>query len=318
MREAGVAVALVIAVVLAVSANPRFASPENLRAVLLAVPLMVMVAMGEMMVILSRNIDLSVGSIMGFSGQAVGMLFIAYPDLPIWFAILLGVLIGGALGVFNGVLVASFRVPAIIATLGTLYLYRGLVFILSGGKQVDPNYIPFGLIRLSQEGPVGLPWIVVGAAIIALMTHLFLTYTDTGRQVYAMGSNSLAARLRGIEMSRLLLLVFALAGCAAGLAGVMYASRFGYVNPGVTGVGFELTVIAATVLGGTSVAGGSGSVLGTVLGCLLLGVLSVALAVAGVGIFWQTATYGLCIIFALVLDSFVRWRLTAVRGGEGK
>ena len=136
--------------------------------------------------------------------------------------------------------------------------------------------------------------------------HLLLTHSRVGREIYALGSNPAAARLRGIAVGRVTLLVFTLSGAAAGLAGILYAARFGYVNPGITGVGFELTVIAAVVIGGTSIKGGVGSVLGTTLGVVLLGAVNVALPTLGVSGFWQNAIYGAIILVALVIDRTVR------------
>ena len=208
----------------------------------------------------------------------------------------------------NGLLVTKLRLPAIIVTLGTLNLYRGGLFILSGGRQVDPNNIPQGLIALSQTSPIGIPWIVLFALGIAVLFGVFIKFSHVGREMYAIGSNPQAAVLRGINVGGVLLFVFVLCGATAGFAGIMYASRFGYVNPGMTGVGFEFTVIGATIIGGTSVAGGSGTVLGTVIGCTLLGIVNTALAVLGISAFWQQATYGLIIVIALLIDRMVRYR----------
>lgn len=171
---------------------------------------------------------------------------------------------------------------------------------------MDPNYIPPELIALSQGSPISVPWIVIFAAIVAVGAFLFMRYTHTGRQVYAIGSNPLAASLRGIAVQRVTFLVFTLCGAAAGLAGIMYASRHGYINPGDTGVGFELVVISATVIGGTNVFGGYGSVVGTVLGCLLLGVINTALFILGISGFWQLATYGLAILLAVTVDTAIQ------------
>lgn len=317
-RELGIVVVLAVVFFGVTLAEPRFISPFNLRTIILYVPLIVVVALGQLMVIVSRNIDISVGSILGFSAIAVGMIFVKYPGFPIILAFVVGPLIGAVLGFVNGALVAWLRLPAIIVTLGTLSVYRGLIFIVSGGRQVDPNHIPVALIRLSQAhaSPIGVPWIVVFAAVAAAAVWYFLRYSYTGRQIYAVGSNPTAARLRGIAVDRVTVLVFTLTGAACGLAGIMYASRHGYVNPGDTGIGFELTVIAATVIGGTSVSGGTGTVLGTVLGSLLLGVLNVAIIILGVSAFWQLATYGLCILLAVSVDTVIQRQLKrAMMGG---
>jgi rhamnose transport system permease protein len=305
-RELGI-LAFLIVIVAGTSAVARhFLLPANLRNILLDIPLLIVVAMGMTMVIISRNIDLSVGSMLGLSGMVVGLIFKARPDFPLPLAMLTGVTVGLLLGAVNGALVAGLRVPAIIATLATFSIYRGLVFLISGGKQIDPNDIPPSLIRLSQTSPFGLPWLVLFAFAVALLAYLFLRYRRTGRAIYAVGSNPAAARLRGIAVNRITFLVFTVTGGLSGLAGVMYASRYGFINPAQTGAGFELSVIAATVIGGTDVFGGSGSVPGTVLGCLLLGVLGNALTVTGLSATWQLAVYGAIILVAVLTDSLLR------------
>jgi rhamnose transport system permease protein len=305
-REIGISMTAVVVFIIVAVIEPRFLMYGNLRSVMLYIPLIVVVAMGEMMVIVTRNIDLSVGSILGFSGMTVGLLFIRIPGFPIVIAFLLGTFIGAGLGAVNGFLITRLKLPSIIVTLGTLSMYRGFLFIISGGRQIDPNYIPAKLIRLSQVSPIVIPWIVLFAVIIAVITAVFIKYSHIGREIYAIGSNPSAAMLRGIKVDGVLILIFSISGACAGFAGIMYASRFGYVNPGMTGVGFEFTVIAATIIGGTSVAGGSGSVLGTVIGCILLGIVNTALAVLGVSAFWQKSMYGIIIISALIIDKSIQ------------
>lgn len=315
-REMGIVVFTLTLMGVAASFEPRFVEFENLRNILRYIPLIVVVAMGQMMVILSRNIDLSVGSTLGFSAIVVGNIFVQAPEFPIWAAALVAILIGAGLGAFNGLLVAWLNIPAIIATLGTLSIYRGLIFLISGGRQVDPNHIPTELIRLSQTSPVGIPWLVIFAALVAGATFLFLRYVRTGREIYAIGSNPQAAALRGMGVSGNTFLVFTLCGALAGAAGLMFASRFGYVNPSDTGVGFELVVISAVIIGGTNVFGGSGTVLGTLTGCLLLGVIYVGLAVLGISAFWQLAIYGAAILLAVTFDTVVQRQLGKVKDGS--
>lgn len=307
-REVGVVAFLLVIALVTTLAQPRFLQPENLRSILLDIPLLVVVAMGMTAVIVSRNIDLSVGANLGLSGMIVGMLFRDHPGLPIAAGVLIGILCGALLGAFNGFLITACGVPAIIATLGTLSVYRGLVFVISNGVQVDPVDLPPELIRLSQTSPIGLPWIVLLALVIAGAAHLLLTYHRAGRAVYAIGGNPEAARLAGIGVSRYVFGIFLVTGALSGLAGVMYASRFGFINPGQTGVGFELNVIAATVIGGTQVFGGVGTAFGTFLGCLLLGVINNALSIAQLSAFWQLAVYGAIILLALLADSMASRR----------
>jgi len=319
VREAGLVAMLVLLFIVAGAVQPRFLSFETLSIILLTIPLILVAAMGQMMVIVARHVDLSIGSILGFAAIAVGMMFRDISDMPLWLGFVLGIGIGAGLGLVNGLIVALFRLPAIIVTLGTLSLYRGLIFILSGGRQVDPNHIPEPLIRMAQTSPIGIPWIVIIAFAASFLAYIFLRHMRLGREIYAAGSNPDAARLRGIRVTRVTLVVFSMSGAMAGLAGLMYAARFGYVNPGITGVGFELTVIAAVVIGGVSINGGIGTVPGVVLGVLLLGTVSVALRILGISGFWQNAIYGAIIVIALIVDGSVRAgglrRLVTGRGG---
>lgn len=319
MREAATVILLVIIIAVVTAIEPRFFTAFSMRSVLLWVPLLTVVAMGQMMVIIIRGIDVSVGSTLGFAGIVVGMIFRDHPGFNIYVGTLLGILIGAVLGAINGSLIAWVKIPPVITTLGTLSAYRGFVFIVSQGRQIDPNYIPKDLVRLSQRGPFDsqlVPWVVVIALSVAVLMYLFLHYTKTGRNVYALGSNPEAARLRGIPVNSTTFIVYTITGAMAGLAGILYASRYGFINPGQTGVGFELTVIAAVVLGGTNVFGGSGSVVGTVLGCLLLGTINVALAVLGIAETWQMAVYGIVILLTVSADAIVQHQVRRLATGE--
>ena len=308
-RETGILVVLALLIAVVTVRSPQFLSASNLRSISLDIPLILVVAMGMTTLILARNIDLSVGSTLGLCAIIVGFTFKANPQMPIAFGLLLGVVLGAILGAVNGFLVTWLRVPAIIATLGTLSVYRGLIFIVSGGRSVEASDLPPALISLSQTSPIGLPWIVIFALVITLAMHFFLRYTRTGRAIYAIGSNPVAARLRGIPADKIVFLTFVLTGALAGLAGVMSASRFGFVYPATAGAGFELGVIAATIIGGTGVLGGVGSIPGTFLGCLLLGVIQNALDISRLSAFWQTAIYGAIILLAVAADALIRRRL---------
>jgi rhamnose transport system permease protein len=318
-REIGIVAFLVIVIIVMVLLKPNFIQPINIRSILLWIPLLSVVAMGQMMVIITRGIDVSVGSILAFSGIVVGMIFRDFPEFNIYLGTLLGILLGAMLGAINGGLIAWLKVPPIITTLGTLSAYRGLVFIVSGGRQIDPNHVPTALIRWSQRGPFGIqwiPWVVIIAIVVALLTYAFLRFTKMGRNIYAIGGNPDAAKLRGISVESTTFVVYLITGGLAGLAGILYASRFGFVNPGETGVGFELTVIAAAIIGGTNIFGGSGTVLGVFLGCLLLGTISVALAVLGVASTWQLAVYGFVILLAVIVDGIIQRELQRATTGE--
>lgn len=306
-RESGIFVMIVLFCLAVGAYKPQFLTLDQLRIILLLVPLIMIGAMGQMLVLVARHVDLSVGSTLGFSAMISGMVYRFVEGVPWWTGIPLSVAVGAALGLANGLVITLFRLPAIIVTLGTLSLYRGLTFIVSDAKQIDRQYIPSELKALSQTSPIfGIPWIIFIAFGVALLTYVFVMHTRVGRQIYALGSNPVAAPLRGIKFNEVTLLVFTVSGALAGLAGIMYASRWGFVNPSNTGSGFEFQVIAAVVIGGVSINGGVGTVLGVVLGVLLLGCVSAALPLLGIPGTTQNAIYGAVILVALLIDRTVR------------
>ena len=306
-REAGILVMIVLFCLAVGLYKPQFLTGNNLRVILLLTPLIMIAAMGQMLVLVARHVDLSMGSILGLSAMVTGMMFRDMPQIPwvLGFAVAIGT--GALLGLINGALVTIFRLPAIIVTLGTLNLYRGLTFIVSNARQVDRQYIPTDLKTMSQNSPiVGIPGIIFIAFGVAILAYWFAMHTRIGRQIYALGSNPVAAPLRGIKVTQVTLLVFTIAGALSGLAGILYASRWGFVNPSNTGFGFEFQVIAAVVIGGVSINGGVGSVPGVVLGVLLMGCVSSALPLLGIPGTAQAAIYGAVILVALLIDRSVR------------
>ena len=317
-RELGTVILLLVVFVGTAIREPRFLQPESLNGILLWIPLLAIVGVGQMLVIVTRGIDVSVGSIVGVAGMVVGTMFREHHDLSVPVAFAIGSGVGLVLGAINAAVIAWGRVPPIVATLGTLSAYRGLAFLVGGGRQVDSNDLPDALTGLSQAGPIRLggltvPWILLLALLVAGLTSAFVHRTRAGRDVFALGSHPEAARLRGVPVASTTFLVYALSGALAGLAGVLYASRYGFVNPATAGSGMELVVIAAVVIGGTRVTGGSGTVAGVLLGCLLLGAISVALAVLGIAGTWQSLVYGAVILLALLFD--VAFRRTLDRFG---
>jgi rhamnose transport system permease protein len=320
-REMGILVVIILFCAVVGFFNPRFLTTDNFRVILLLMPLVMIAAMGEMLVIIARHVDLSVGSTLGFAAMMTALMFKMAPGVPWYLGFAVAIGIGAVLGLINGAMVILFRLPAIIVTLGTLYLYRGLTFIASGAKQIDRQYIPGPLKAMSANAPTyAFPWIVIIAIAVVILAYWFTNHSRLGRQIYAIGSNPTAAPLRGIPVAAVTLAVFAISGGLAGLAGIMYASRWAFVNPSNTGWGFEFQVIAAVVIGGVSINGGVGSVLGVVLGVLLLSCVSAALPLLGIPGTVQSAIYGLVIIVALVVDQTVRERgiqmLTAARGAR--
>jgi len=312
-REARALLLVILLLIVGALKAPRLLEATSVSSIILGLPLLIVVAVGQMPVIVSRGVDLSVGSTLGLAGMLAGMTMRAKPDAPLILAIGVALLVGLAIGLVNGALIAYAKIPPILATLGGLSAYRGLAFIVSGAKQIDANDIPDRLTAWAQAGPVRvgsvtLPWMFVGALAVAGLMALWTHRTGAGRDVFALGSNPEAARLRGIRTRRALVATYALCGTLAGVAGVLYAARYGFVNPGSAGRGFELTVIAAVVIGGCDVRGGTGTVTGVLLGCLLLSVLDNALAVLGIAADWQVFTYGAVILFALVFDAVAKRR----------
>ena len=308
-REAGILVMIVLFCALVGVLRPRFLTLNELRIILLLTPLIMIGAMGQMLVIVARHVDLSIGSTQAFAAMVTAMMFKYQPEIPWQLGFLVSIGVGMALGFLNGGLITLFRLPAIIVTLGTLNLYRGLTFIISDAKQIDRQFVPSALKAMSSTSPIlGIPWIIFMALGVALLTYWFANHTRVGRQVFALGSNPAAAPLRGIPVNAVTLMVFTISGGLAGLSGIMYASRWGFVNPSNTGAGFEFQVIAAVVIGGVSINGGVGSVAGVVLGVLLLGCVSAALPLLGIPGTAQSAIYGAVIIVALLIDRSVRQR----------
>lgn len=308
-REAGILVMIVLFCAVVGAMRPRFLTLDELRIILLLVPLIMIGAMGQMLVIVARHVDLSIGSTLGFSAMVTALMFKFHPEIPwpLGFAVSIGV--GAVLGFLNGALVTLFRLPAIIVTLGTLNLYRGLTYIISNAKQIDRQFVPSPLKAMSQNSPTyAVPWIIIMAFGVVALTYWFANHSRAGREIYALGSNPAAAPLRGIRVNQITLMVFTISGALSGLAGIMYASRWGFVNPSNTGTGFEFQVIAAVVIGGVSINGGVGSVPGVVLGVLLLGCVAAALPLLGIPGTTQSAIYGAVIIVALLIDRSVRQR----------
>ncbi len=306
-RELGIVLALAALVIYTAVGNPRFLSGQSIRDILLNTAILAVMAAGQAVVVITRNIDLSVGSVLGISAFAVATMMSANPDLPMVVALLAGLAIGAVCGLVNGVLVRYGRVPALVVTLGTLYIFRGLTYSWAGGQQVNADELPGHFLTFANDSLLGVPWLVLIALVVVGGVTLLMRNYRVGRELYAMGSSPQAAELAGIRVARNLLGAFVLSGALAGLAGVLFAARFGTVDA-AAGTGQELNVVAAVVVGGVAVFGGSGTVWGAGLGALLLTVIGSALAVLDINQFWQQAIVGALIVLAIGAD-----RLVAVR-----
>jgi rhamnose transport system permease protein len=310
VRELGIVLALGLLIVVTGILEPRFVGAGSLRNLALNAAIIAILAVGQTLVILTRNIDISVGSILGLSAFMAGSLLSNDPGLPIPLVLALGMGLGGACGLLNGVLVTFGRVPALVVTLGTLYIFRGLAFLWTDGRQVNAETLPDRFLNLGTDSLLGVPILVLFALVVVLVVGQCLRNLRFGREFYAIGSNPEAARLAGIRTERRVNTAFVISGALAGLGGVLFTARFGTVDA-TAGTGYELTVVAAAVVGGVAIFGGSGSVYGAALGALLLGSITSALIVLRVDAFWQMAAIGALLVLAIAIDRFVSLRLEA-------
>lgn len=307
-REVGIIIFILLLSALVTLRNSAFLSADNFRDILLNISILVIVALGQMMVIITRGIDLSVGSTIGLTAMMTSFTAVTLPGMPVVLAIPLSMALGAMLGALNGLIIAYGHVPPIIATLGTLSVYRGLIFLYSSGQWVTADKMPPDFKQLAKGTPLGVPNLILFAIAVALGVFLFLKYTRTGRDIYAVGSNPDAARFAGIQSQRIIFTVFVISGMLCGLAGVLWASRFEAAQTN-TALGFELQTVAAPVVGGVNIFGGSGTVLGTVLGAFLLGIINNSLTLVKISPFWQLAVQGLLILLAVIADATIMRRL---------
>lgn len=307
-RELGILLALAIVVVAATVANPNFLfSSDGFRDLLLTPSILVLVAIGQAIVLITKNVDLSVGSVLGLTAYLTGRLFIDVPGIPILAVFLIGIVFGGLLGLVNGALVAFAKVPAMVITLGTLYAYRGINVLWAGSNRVNASDLPREFLQLGTGQILFIPILSIIALVVLIAAAWYMKNTRGGREFYAIGSDPAAAELYGLDVTKRLLTAFALSGALAGLGGVLYAARYGTVNS-QAGSGWELDAVGAAVIGGVAIVGGVGSVWGAAIGAVLLLTINRALPILGIPDFWQRAVVGVLIIGAIVLD-----RVLAVR-----
>jgi len=307
-RETGILLALAIIVVVTTAKNPNFLfSNDGFRDLLLTPSILLLVAVGQAIVIITRNVDLSVGSVLGLTAYLTGRLFIDIPGIPIIAVFLAGLVFGGLLGLINGALVAFAKVPALVITLGTLYAYRGINVLWTGSDRINASDMPKPFLALGTQSILFIPVLTIIAVVVLVAAGWYMRNLRGGRELYAIGSDPDAANLYGLNVTRRVLVAFVVSGALAGLAGVLYAARYGTVNS-QAGSGFELEAVGAAVIGGVAIFGGSGTVWGAAIGAYLLFTINRALPILGVQDFWQRAVVGVLIIGAIVLD-----RLLALR-----
>jgi len=301
-REVLLTGAIVVLLGIIASRFPAFILPSNLANVFNDTAPLILLAIGQMIVILTRCIDLSVAANLALTGMVVAMINVAMPGLPVPVIIIISVAFGALLGMFNGVLVWKLAIPPIVVTLGTMTIFRGTIFLLSDGQWVNSHELSDPFKAFPRAEILGLPvmsWITIAAV---LFFSLVMSRTTLGRAFYAAGGNPHAATYAGIDVGKTQFWAFTISGALAGLTGYLWVSRFAVAFVDLAG-GFELNVVAACVIGGVAIMGGIGTVAGAMLGALFLGVISNALPVVDISPFWQLAISGGAIIIAVALNA---------------
>ncbi len=305
LRELGLLIFMVVIAVAIQLRNPAFLRLSNLNSLLTNTAILGILAVGMMLVLVTRGIDLSIGSTIAFSGMVTALTVAGNPGLPPIAAIALGTLVGMAVGMVIGVLVARFDVLPIIATLGMMNVVRGLTYVVSGGRWVSSYQMSNSFKGIATGRTLGINNLIVIAIAVYLVAAWFINHTRTGRQIYAVGSNPEAAGISGIPRRRLIFLVYSIMGGLAGLAGVLWVAKFASAQ-GDTAVAYELQVIAACILGGVSITGGVGRLTGLLLGTIMFGILANALPLINVSPFWQMAIQGVVVLAAVLTNVMVR------------
>lgn len=301
-RETLLIAAILLLLALIASRFPAFIAPSNLAHVFNDTSPLILLAIGQMIVILTRCIDLSVAANLALTGMVVSMVNVAAPGLPIVVILAIAIGLGTLLGMFNGLLVWKLQIPPIVVTLGTMTIFRGIIFLISDGKWVNSHEMSPAFKAFPRTELLGLPVLSWIAILAVILFTIVMTRTTLGRAFYAAGGNPHAATYAGIDVGKTQFWAFTISGALAGLTGYLWVSRFAVSYVDIAG-GFELDVVAACVIGGVSIMGGVGTVGGALLGALFLGIIKNALPVVDISPFWQLAISGGAIIIAVALNA---------------
>jgi rhamnose transport system permease protein len=310
-RESGIIAVLALFVLVTSLIQHRFASSSNIQFILVNTAVYALVALGETMVIITRNVDLSVQSVLALSAYLSANLFGQVHGIPIPVVFLVGLGIGLACGAVNGLMVSLGRVPSLVVTLATLYIIQGIDILVVGPNVVVASSLPNGFINIPNATVLGIPWLAIGVAAVVGLGAFYLRSFRSGRELYAIGSNPEGAQLAGIPVAKRVFTAFTLCGGIAGVGGVLWAAEYQTINSSAGGTNFSLIVIASAVVGGVAIFGGSGSVIGAAIGALLLGTINVALDVLGISDFWDQAIAGFLLLLAIAIDRGITVRLAA-------
>ncbi|MER9224498.1 ATP-binding cassette domain-containing protein [Mesorhizobium sp. M0012] len=316
-REFGLLAAMLAVAIPVTIINPRMVSAANLTAVSMDAALLVVAALAQMLVLITRNIDLSIAAVIGLSAYMAASMVQAYPGLDIGIGLITACAVGGVAGLINGLVVTRGKIPAIVVTLASMSIFRGFNSIWAAGDQISADEVTQAWLDMTGLKIAGVPLIVIIAIVILCLGYVLLYRTAIGRELFAAGSNPDGARLIGIPVDRRILLAFGMAGLLGGLCGALWASRYATIDARVA-LGFELTVIASAVVGGVAIRGGSGTLLGIILGALTLLVIKNGLTLVRVDPLWLQGVYGLVILVAIGIDTFIVRRAEQARQARAR
>lgn len=302
INESGIIVIAVIYAVFVSIMNPVFLSSVNLNNMLRQACFILIPALGMTTVLIAGGLDLSVGSVLALGGIVAGFSMLNY-NLPIWLGVMLGLIAGLIIGLLNGAIIVRFKVPPMIITLGMMYIARGIVLVTTNGVALYP--LPDAFQALEQSTLFGIPTVIPFCIVLSAIFHVILTQTTFGRSVYAIGGNRDTAKLSGISVNKITLIVYAICGLMAALSGVVISSRLGSAQPSA-GEGYEMNVIASCIIGGTSTFGGRGTILGTLIGALFMSMLTNSMTLMKVNVNYQKLVIGIVLVFAVILDQYKR------------
>ncbi|MCJ7693880.1 MAG: ABC transporter permease [Anaerolineaceae bacterium] len=302
MQETGILLIIIVFAIVITLINPVFIAERNIANVLRSTGFTLLTTLGMTLVLISGGIDLSVGSVYALAGTVCAKCLLA--GLPIWISILLGLISGFLVGLVNGLIIVKLNIPPLIVTLGMMYIARGIVYVTTQGVPVYPLPDQFKAIEHYNLFN-SIPSVIVIALILAIIINIVLRNTPFGRAVFAVGGNWEAARISGIDDKKIKLAVYSLTSTLAALTGIMMASRLGS-SQSTMGTGYEMTVISAAIIGGTSTYGGVGTILGSILGALFIEMLSNSLTLARISVFWQSVVIGVVLVMAVIIDTYRR------------
>jgi rhamnose transport system permease protein len=317
VRELGIVLVIIAVFLVATVKNHAFAHSDSIQQLLTGAALIALLAVGETLVIITRNVDLSVGSVVGLSAYVVGMTFKDHPNMPVILGFVLGIVIGAVIGAINGLIVTVLRVPSLVTTLAALYIIRGIDGKIVNGVTIDPGSVPTGFQQVGYKTLLGIPWLAIIVMVVVAVVGYAMRSYRAARDLYAIGSNPEAAALAGIPTERRVFTAFTVSGTLAGLAGALFLALHAQVDV-TAGLGYEFLVVAAVVVGGVAIFGGSGTVLGAALGALLLNVIRQALVSSKVSGFWNDAIAGALLLAAIAFDRWLSLRVERrLKSAEG-